>query len=180
VDRAKSYGIHENKSKWFYFAIGIVSIPSALLAGKIGDMVKHRVRLTIICLFLHGINTLLSYLYKTYITMFIYSIFSEMFAGTYNAVLCVAISDSVGAENIAQAFGFLIAFQGSFLSLGPPIAGWLRDTTGTFKLPLIVAGCFEILGALVSIPSATVQKREQDLGDNCENKSTAVIGDVEI
>jgi predicted MFS family arabinose efflux permease len=123
VDRAKSYGIHENKSKWFYFAIGIVSIPSALLAGKFGDMVKHRVRLTIICLFLHGINTLLSYLYKTYTTMFIYSIFSGMFFGAYNAVLCVAILDCVGAENIAQAFGFLIAFQGTFLSLGPPIAG---------------------------------------------------------
>jgi predicted MFS family arabinose efflux permease len=123
VDRAKSYGIHENKSKWFYFAIGIVSIPSALLAGKFGDRVKHRVRLTIICLFLHGINTLLSYLYKTYTTMFIYSIFCGMFTGTYNAVLCVAISDCVGAENIAQAFGFLIAFQGSFRSLGPPIAG---------------------------------------------------------
>jgi hypothetical protein len=46
-----------------------------------------------------------------------------MFFGAYNAVLCVAILDCVGAENIAQAFGFLIAFQGTFLSLGPPIAG---------------------------------------------------------
>jgi hypothetical protein len=61
-----------------------------------------------------------------------------------------------------------------------PFIGWLRDTTGTFKLPLIVAGCFEIIGALVSIPSATVQKREQDVGHNSENESTAVIGDVEI
>jgi hypothetical protein len=55
--------------------------------------------------------------------MFIYSIFCGIFTGTYNAILCVAILDCVGAENIAQAFGFLIAFQGSFLSLGPPIAG---------------------------------------------------------
>jgi hypothetical protein len=50
----------------------------------------------------------------------------------------------------------------------------LRDTTGTFKLPLIVAGCFEILGAIVSVPSATIQRREQDVGCNSENKSTAV------
>ena len=103
--------------------MGIVSIPSGFLAGKIGDMVKHRVRLTIMCLFLHGINTLLSYLYKTYITMFIYAIFSGIFYGIYNCLLCVAILDCVGKENIAQGFGFMIAFQGASLSLGPPIAG---------------------------------------------------------
>ena len=55
--------------------------------------------------------------------MFIYSIFSGMFIGIYNAVICVAILDCVGEENIAQGFGFLVAFQGLFLSLGPPIAG---------------------------------------------------------
>ena len=86
-------------------------------------MAKRRVMLSTIYLFLHGINTLLSYLCKTYITIFIYSVLCGMFFGTYNAVYCVAIMDCVGAENIAQAFGFLNALQGLFLSFGPPIAG---------------------------------------------------------
>jgi hypothetical protein len=50
----------------------------------------------------------------------------------------------------------------------------LRDTTGTFKLPLIVAGCCEILGALLAIPSATIQRSEQDPGRDCDEKSIAV------
>ena len=84
---------------------------------------QHRVLMAIICLFLHGINTSLSYLCKTYITIFIYAIIAGIFYGTYNALYCVAIIDCVRAENIAQAFGFAVASNGFGVSIGPPIAG---------------------------------------------------------
>lgn len=86
-------------------------------------MVKRRVLLLIICLLLHGINTSLSYLCKTYVTIFIYSVVAGIIYGVFNALLCVATVDCARAENIAQAFGFVIAFQGLFMSFGPPIAG---------------------------------------------------------
>ncbi|XP_028401945.1 monocarboxylate transporter 10-like [Dendronephthya gigantea] len=179
ADRAKIYGIHENQSKWFYVAIGIFGVTSGLIAGKVGDMIRYRVILTISCLFFHGINTLFSYLCTTYSTLLIYSGFSGMFIGIYNSTLCLSVLDCVGAANIAQGFGFLVFFQGFFLSLGPPFAGFLRDATGTFKLPLIIAGCLEMLGALISLPVARVKRgdvrpSQVDSGSRENNNSTAV------
>ena len=86
-------------------------------------MVKYRVLVLIMSVFLHGINTSLSYLCQTYITIFIYSVIAGIFHGTYNALFCVTIVDCVRKENIAQAFGFAVAFNGLFISFGPPIAG---------------------------------------------------------
>ena len=51
------------------------------------------------------------------------------------------------------------------------LLGLLRDTTGTFKLPLIVAGCSEILGALICFPSVRAKKGEQDCTPACEDES---------
>ena len=61
-----------------------------------------------------------------------------------------------------------------FISCIFSLSGLLRDTTGTFKIPLIVAGCFEILGVLICIPSITIQRREQYLTHKREAKGTAV------
>ncbi|XP_028401944.1 monocarboxylate transporter 10-like isoform X2 [Dendronephthya gigantea] len=176
ADRAKAYGIHENQSKWFYFVFGIFGITFGLIAGKIGDMIRYRVILNISCLFLHGINTLFSYLCKTYSTLLIYSAFSGIFFGIYNSTLCLSVLDCVGAPNIAQGFGFLVFYQGFAIFLGPPLAGFLRDTTGTFKLPLIIAGCLEMLGALISLPVAGVN-RDDNLS-SCLNSESRENGDL--
>lgn len=48
------------------------------------------------------------------------------------------------------------------------LLGLLRDTTGAFKIPLIVFGCFEMLGAVISIPVATVPRLEQRSEDAYE------------
>ncbi|XP_028401917.1 monocarboxylate transporter 10-like [Dendronephthya gigantea] len=176
ADRAKAYGIHEDQSKWFYFVFGIFGITFGLIAGKIGDMIRYRVILNISCLFLHGINTLFSYLCKTYITLLIYSAFSGIFFGIYNSTLCLSVLDCVGTTNIAQGFGFLVFFQGFSSFLGAPLAGFLRDATGTFKLPLIIAGCLEMLGALISLPVARV-KRDDNLS-SCLNSQSSENGDI--
>ncbi|XP_028417538.1 uncharacterized protein LOC114541948 [Dendronephthya gigantea] len=47
--------------------------------------------------------------------------------------------------------------------------GFLRDATGTFKLPLIIAGCLEIVGALISFPVARVKIGDEPGQDNHEN-----------
>ena len=79
--------------------------------------------LNILSLFLHGINTLLSFLCQSYATLFIYSAFCGIFTGAYNACICVAVLDCVGQKKLPQAFGFMTFFQGVSLLAGSPIAG---------------------------------------------------------
>lgn len=95
------------------------------MVGKIGDTTRRRVLLNLLSLFLHGINTLLSFFCQSYATLFIYSVFCGIFTGAYNALLCVAVLDCVRQKKLPQAFGFMTFFQSLGLLAGSPIAGLL-------------------------------------------------------
>ena len=40
----------------------------------------------------------------------------------------------------------------------------LRDKTGTFKIPLILAGCLEIIGVVIAVPACFVKSKLSVLG----------------
>ncbi|XP_028412639.1 uncharacterized protein LOC114535538 [Dendronephthya gigantea] len=94
--------------------------------------------------------------------------------------LAGSLIDLFGMRKVSFAGGFLYSvglisasyvnsIYGFSLFLGPPLAGFLRDATGTFKLPLIIAGCLEIVGALISFPVARVKIGHEPGQDNHEN-----------
>jgi MFS family permease len=63
------------------------------------------------------------------------------------AIMAAAVGDSMGGRLAPAALGFVTVIFGVGQSVGPAVAGWMKDTTGTF------AGCF-ILSAAVSLLGA--------------------------
>ena len=63
------------------------------------------------------------------------------------AIMAAAVGDSVGGRLAPAALGFITLIFGIGQSLGPALAGWIKDATGTF------AGAF-ILSAVVSLAGA--------------------------
>lgn len=60
------------------------------------------------------------------------------------AIMAAAVGDSMGGRLAPAALGFITLIFGIGQSLGPAVAGWIKDSTGTF------AGAF-VLSAIISL-----------------------------
>ncbi|WAR27371.1 MOT5-like protein [Mya arenaria] len=60
--------------------------------------------------------------------------------GVYVSLTSVVLVDLLGLEMLTNSFGLLLMFQGIATLVGPPIAGWLYDGTGSYDISFIVAG----------------------------------------
>ena len=53
--------------------------------------------------------------------------------------------------------------------------GYLKDTTGTFKISLILAGCLEITGVLIAFPAIFVTAKNDDADEVSNNRMTVAV-----
>ncbi|XP_068027432.1 monocarboxylate transporter 13, partial [Melanerpes formicivorus] len=60
-----------------------------------------------------------------------------------------AVAEVVGPGRVLQAIGFMQMVESLGSLLGPPLAGWLRDTTGNFTASFLTAGAFLLAGSLL-------------------------------
>ncbi|NXQ89892.1 MOT13 protein, partial [Nyctibius grandis] len=59
------------------------------------------------------------------------------------------VAEVVNAGQVVNAIGLMQMFESVGSLLGAPIAGWLRDTTGTFTISFLAAGAFLLAGSLL-------------------------------
>lgn len=70
------------------------------------------------------------------------------------AVIAAHLSDHLSPREFGGAFGRLTLFFGAAQLAGPPLGGWLAESTGSFTLPFVMAGVAAGVGALccVTVP----------------------------
>ena len=62
--------------------------------------------------------------------------------------MAAAAGDQIGPELAPAGVGFVTLFFGIGQVLGPTMGGYLRDVSGAFTLPFIVAAAISIIGLL--------------------------------
>jgi MFS family permease len=67
------------------------------------------------------------------------------------AIMAAAVGNSMGGKLAPAALGFITLIFGIGQSLGPAVAGWIRDTTGTFAGAFILSAGISLLGAARSM-----------------------------
>merc|ERR1719431_1544652 len=70
-------------------------------------------------------------------------------AGAYQSVMAVILVDILGLEKIASSFGLTVLFQGAAIVAGPPIAGAIRDGTGSYVYSFLWGGSIMVFGAIL-------------------------------
>ncbi len=126
-------GFGEGAAGKFWAVVGALSIFSGPLFGWISDKLGRKTAMMIV----YGLFTMAyalvaanlpnSFLYVS-IGIFGLSVWS------IPTIMSAAVGDYVGPAKAVAAFGFVTLFFGAGQIIGPALAGFLADTTGTFSM----------------------------------------------
>lgn len=150
TDRAVDEGISEENAKWLVSAIGISNTIGRVVFGFLADRKGvNRLMLYNTALTICGIATALCPLCYNFPLLIVYACVFGLFIGVYVSLTSVVLVDLLGLEMLTNSFGLLLMFQGLATLIGPPIAGWLYDGTGSYDVSFIVAGVIVALSGVM-------------------------------
>ncbi|XP_060082430.1 monocarboxylate transporter 9-like [Ylistrum balloti] len=134
---------------------GIMNCVSRLFIGFAGNS-EHIS--TIILYFgtfsLLGISTMLFPFYgSNFVGQAIYAAFLGTYSGCCYVLLATITPNLVGLKNLATAFGIEMTFTGVGTLIGPPIAGFILDSGGTYEASFFLAGSSAIIAAVLGLAS---------------------------
>ncbi|XP_054166022.1 monocarboxylate transporter 12-B-like [Oppia nitens] len=152
--------VTSGQSAMLVSAIGISNVLGRLLFGWISDKISNKqicgltiTALTInnCCLFIAGFVTILIPLWNQYLILLIDCILFGLFISSYMSLTSIILVDLMGIECLSTTFGLISCFRGMSSILGPPLAGALYDTTGSFSLIFICSGLLLITSSILHI-----------------------------
>lgn len=158
--------------KSLVFCIGVASGTGRLIFGKIADNRRvDRVLLQQLSFFLIGLFTILMTKSPSFVLLQIIALGMGVFDGCFISLLGPIAFDLCGQEGAGQAIGFLLGFCSIPLTIGPPIAGMIYDSTKSYTLPFILAGippivCSFILCLIRCVPDT---RQRHSVPGKCEN-----------
>ncbi|CAD0254279.1 unnamed protein product [Spodoptera exigua] len=178
ADSGMSMGFNESQSSMLISIIGILNMFGEILLGWVGDF--QCVNASIVyagCMVACGLVTLIMPLLGSYLTLASASgAFGACIAANYSLTSIILV-EQITLEKFTNAYGLLLLIQGVANLIGPPLAGWVYDVTGSYDLSFYLAGVFIGVSGLVLFVSPLLRcikyctKRPADT----ENKSNGEI-----
>ena len=97
-----------------------------------------------------GVSYIIYALIKVEIGFFLSAILFGLTAWSIPTIMAAAAGDFVGPRLAPAGLGFVTLFFGIGQALGPALGGYLADMSGSFTLPLMVAGVISLVGMVLS------------------------------
>ncbi|MDJ0984787.1 MAG: MFS transporter [Desulfobacterales bacterium] len=129
--------------------VGGLSIFCGVIWGKISD-VLGRSRGAALAYLVLGLSYIIYALIKVDIGFFLSAILFGLTAWSIPTIMAAAAGDFVGPRLAPAGLGFVTLFFGIGQALGPALGGYLADMSGSFTLPLMVAGVISLVGMVLS------------------------------
>lgn len=101
-----------------------------------------------------------------------------LFFGFQLGVLAVVTSELFGVERLTSAYGYLMFGNGAGAMMGPPIAGWIYDSTQSYEVAFILGGVVTVISAIIlgCIPVlAEREKKAHSLPTKLKRDETTVV-----
>lgn len=162
TDNANQLGYSEKDASILISIIGIINMVGEIILGWAGDRSWANASIIYaICMGLCGGVIALIPLIQGYTSLCLISgAFGFLIAANYS-LTCVILVELITLDRFTNAYGLLLLVQGFANLIGPPLAGWIYDITGTYHLSFYLAGLFIALSGLmlVVIPITKRYKR---------------------
>ncbi|XP_078268237.1 monocarboxylate transporter 8 [Rhinoraja longicauda] len=152
----------EAEKNWILLGcIGASSGAGRLIFGKIGDSIPgpKKIYLQVAAFWVMGIMSIMIPLCKIFKGLIVICIFLGLCDGCFITIMAPIAFELVGTQEASQAIGFLLGLMAIPMSAGPPIAGFIDDSLGSYHLAFYLAGIPPIVGGFVLFCVPTIHHR---------------------
>lgn len=170
----EQFGKDANKEV-LLMCIGITSAVGRLIFGRVADYVPgvNKVYLQVASFFVIGLMSMMIPLCKMFGGLIAVCLLMGLFDGCFICIMAPIAFELVGSQNVSQAIGFLLGMMSVPMTVGPPIAGFLRDRLGSYEVAFYLAGIPPIIGGAVlcTIPWIEARRRKKEKEEEADAKA---------
>jgi len=95
-----------------------------------------------------------------YVSQAVYCAIFGITSGAYVGLTSVVLVDLLGLDNLTNAFGLLLLFQGIASVIGPPFIGWLYDVLGAYSYGFYFSGAMIFLSGVMLFALPKLQQKQ--------------------
>jgi MFS family permease len=129
-----------------FAVLGLLSILSGAIWGWISDLLGRRLG-SLLAYITIALSFIIIAWWKNTTGFYVSSIAFGLSLSSIPAIMAAAAGDSVGWRLAPAALGFITLIFGIGQSLGPAVAGWIKDSTGSFAWAFILSAVVSLMGA---------------------------------
>jgi len=159
-----SIGVIRSRASLVAMAIPMISIAGRLGFGWLGDKFdRRRIVATAFAMMTAG---LLCFGYAPAVGLWLFTPFLLLFGigyGGSSGVRPSIVAEYFGRSNFGTIFGFIVGINAAGAIIGPPLAGWVYDTWGSYQsVWFAYAGLAVVASLLIASVSRVEMARESD------------------
>ncbi|XP_067677004.1 monocarboxylate transporter 14-like [Haliotis asinina] len=149
VDRAILEGIPKSEAAFLVSVIGITNTVGRILAGWLADLPKvDALLVNNVSMVIAGVATVvMPFCGASYAALVVMSSVFGAGVGAFISLSSILICDQLGLEKLTNGFGLLTMFRGFAAVAGPPLAGFVFDSTGKYDPSFYMGGTLLLGGA---------------------------------
>ncbi|MGH9116418.1 MAG: MFS transporter [Acidimicrobiales bacterium] len=132
-----------------YSVVGLLGIVGGVVVGRVSDRLGRRNAIAGAHLLMAG--SALAVLLGAEPWVVLAAASFGVFASGMPAVVAAYIADHLEAVAVAGALGFVTIAFGVSQTLGPPIGGWLADSSNAFTLTFLLSASAHVVGAAAAL-----------------------------
>lgn len=153
-------GISTEDAAFLVSVIGISNTVGRVLSGWISDFSwVNSLVVTNSAILLSALTVFLFPYCTSYASLVIMALLFGFFVAAYISLTSIILVDLLGLDNLTSAFGLLTLFRGFSSMIGPPINGWIFESTSDYNVCFMVSGGFLLLAGLISCLVDIIKRR---------------------
>lgn len=150
---AVDQGLTRGQGVWLVGLIGVGSTLGRFVLGGLADRIGRGKCLSLVML-LSGIALLYWIVAQGFFALAIFALAFGLFYGGFVALIPAVAADLFGLRAMSSVLGVLYTSVALGTLLGPTLAGWVFDSTGSYTWPILICalGCVAAAGIILRLP----------------------------